>query len=685
MTSEMMSDLNNDYIQDGAEFDNNDKLQDLNADNDEIASYKYSILGPHGRNIQAQMDATEHVVRSAGWLDNCYDGTLAVNMNPIELETSQPSTKWKSIVQDKRQEILNERTQNIPSAKLKHDVHMPYSDSNENDVMIVDQAYFTNNFKAQTIERQNMIDATVTKFRLNVEQERAFRIVANHSSSFACEQLKMYLGGMAGTGKSQVIKALMNFLDNVHESHRFVILAPTGTAAALQNGSTYHYFLGINPNSGGRNEAATIAQVKARLEGVDYIFLDEVSMLSCHDMYNISSKLAKAMNIYDNPFGGMNMIFAGDFAQLPPVGGSSLYSRTVGTTVDAALTPHSQESSIGKVLWHQITTVVILRENMRQKTQTVDDASLRTALVNMRYGKCTPEDIQFLRSRIAGKESGQPNVASKDFRNVPIICGIHSQKDQINLLGCERFASDTNQKLMNFYSIDKWGKEKNPASKRTWKSKSPSKILHSSCDIEYPVQKEIWKVRHGATEYFAGKLSLCLGMPVMIRNNDATELCITKGQEGFVVGWQSSPGSHKQHMLDTVFVELDNPPKLVQIPGLPDNVVPIVKGKKTIQCIFPSDLKESIERQQVWILPNFAMTVHAAQGKTRPYNVVHLNSCLTHMSYYSALSRSATAAGTVILQGFDSKVITRGCSGYLRQEFRELELLDDITRLRFER
>jgi hypothetical protein len=55
------------------------------------------------------------------------------------------------------------------------------------------------------------------------------------------------------------------------------------------------------------------------------------------------------------------------------------------------------------------------------------------------------------------------------------------------------------------------------------------------------------------------------------------------------------------------------------------------------------------------------------------------------MSYYSALSRSATAAGTVIIQGFDSKVITRGCSGYLRQEFHELELLDDITRLRFER
>jgi hypothetical protein len=53
------------------------------------------------------------------------------------------------------------------------------------------------------------------------------------------------------------------------------------------------------------------------------------------------------------------------------------------------------------------------------------------------------------------------------------------------------------------------------------------------------------------------------------------------------------------------------------------------------------------------------------------------------MSYYSSLSRSASVAGTVIIQGFDSKVITRGCSGYLRQEFREQELLDEITKLRY--
>jgi hypothetical protein len=55
-----------------------------------------------------------------------------------------------------------------------------------------------------------------------------------------------------------------------------------------------------------------------------------------------------------------------------------------------------------------------------------------------------------------------------------------------------------------------------------------------------------------------------------------------------------------------------------------------------------------------------------------------------HMSYYTCLFRSTSAAGTIIIQGFNPSVITRGCSGYLRQEFCEHEILDDITRLRYE-
>jgi hypothetical protein len=102
------------------------------------------------------------------------------------------------------------------------------------------------------------------------------------------------------------------------------------------------------------------------------------------------------------------------------------------------------------------------------------------------------------------------------------------------------------------------------------------------------------------------------------------------------------------------------------------------------QSTIPNSVSIPIRRSQVQVLPNFAMTVYSSQGKTRPDNVVILNSCRDHLSYYTALSRSATAEETIIIQGFNPNKITCGAPGYLRQEFRELELMDEITRLRFE-
>ena len=157
-------------------------------------------------------------------------------------------------------------------------------------------------------------------------------------------------------------------------------MAPTGSGAALLAGYTYHSLLGINDSCPGiRN----MAQIRSKLDGVDYMFLDEVSMLSCHDMYKICSQMAKAFNNRDAPFGGKNIIFSGDFAQLPSVVGgeaSSLYSGSIGTHVGLGLKPHNQKSAIGKALWHQITNVVILRENMRQNGISEEDTNLRTAL-----------------------------------------------------------------------------------------------------------------------------------------------------------------------------------------------------------------------------------------------------------------------------------------------------------------
>ncbi|KAI0337017.1 hypothetical protein BDW22DRAFT_1410109 [Trametopsis cervina] len=79
------------------------------------------------------------------------------------------------------------------------------------------------------------------------------------------------------------------------------------------------------------------------------------------------------------------------------------------------------------------------------------------------------------------------------------------------------------------------------------------------------------------------------------------------------------------------------------------------------------------------------MTDYASQGRTRKYNVVDIHNCRSHQSIYTCLSRGSSLDGTLITQDFQDKHMTGGLSGYLRQEFRELEILDEITKLKFDR
>ena len=127
------------------------------------------------------------------------------------------------------------------------------------------------------------------------------------------------------------------------------------------------------------------------------------------------------------------------------------------------------------------------------------------------------------------------------------------------------------------------------------------------------------------------------------------ELCMTHGQEGHVHGWQSRIGKKNQVVLDTLFIKLKDPPTEVQFEGLPKNVVPIYPTTNNIQASLPNDDRILVSHTQIEILVNFAMTDFASQGKTRPNNVCDLNNLQTHQSYYTSLSRSASAEGTLIL------------------------------------
>ncbi|KDR72199.1 hypothetical protein GALMADRAFT_74195, partial [Galerina marginata CBS 339.88] len=206
-------------------------------------------------------------------------------------------TGWKNLVKNARDALLKTlRVQGNKKDDIKKLNGLPagYENGTTEIIRLLDAKYFLNDYQAKSRKAQQHIDHTAKKFKLNQEQERSFRIIANHASSLAPEQLKLYMGGMAGTGKSTVIHAVRKLFEKRKEAGRFIIMAPTGSAAAQLNGSTYHSMLGIrdsNMEGAYKNEATLIRDARERFAGVEYIIFDEISMLSCHDLYVISARL----------------------------------------------------------------------------------------------------------------------------------------------------------------------------------------------------------------------------------------------------------------------------------------------------------------------------------------------------------------------------------------------------------
>ncbi len=319
---------------------------------------------------RSQQKTLATTVNAVGWLDDMDNKKPAKLLKRMNFSEDKSASQWKQLLTDKKQSILDERE--------------AQADKNEKakNYKIVGKNYFlSKDFKASNKEAQKLIDDTATEFSLNEAQECTFRIVANHAVESNGEQLKMYLGGMAGTGKSQVIKALGHFFAERKKSYRFMCLASTGAAAALIGGSTYYSVLCVN-RSAKKEVMATLIQARAKLQNVDYVFVDEISMVDCHALYTICSRMYAALSNTGQPFRGLNMILAGDFAQLAPtMGGPALYDYKVGHTVHTTNSHTKQESSIGKAVWHQFTTVVILRENIRQKSLSLEDMNVEVSAI----------------------------------------------------------------------------------------------------------------------------------------------------------------------------------------------------------------------------------------------------------------------------------------------------------------
>ncbi|KAK0435102.1 uncharacterized protein EV420DRAFT_1233128, partial [Desarmillaria tabescens] len=135
------------------------------------------------------------------------------------------------------------------------------------------------------------LDDIANEYNLNTEQRRAFMIIAEHSLQQHPEQLRMFLGGPGGTGKSTVIKALTDFFSRRRQERRFRLSSFTGIAAKNIAGSTLHALLMLSQRPRRGKPTKTTADLITMWQGVDYLFVDEVSMIGCKLMHDVSEAL----------------------------------------------------------------------------------------------------------------------------------------------------------------------------------------------------------------------------------------------------------------------------------------------------------------------------------------------------------------------------------------------------------
>ena len=169
---------------------------------------------------------------------------------------------------------------------------------------------------------------------LNKDQRTVFDEVMEHHERWSHRTphspVPQYTGmvcGTAGSGKTHLIRALKQGL-----GHALMVLAPTGVAADNIGGQTYHSVLPMpfknkrvltwdGPKKGSDRHKRMVNE----LENVEWIIIDEMSMIGRRSLGLIDKMLKHGTGAHDKDFGGKNMILVGDFGQLPPVGEATMY------------------------------------------------------------------------------------------------------------------------------------------------------------------------------------------------------------------------------------------------------------------------------------------------------------------------------------------------------------------------
>ena len=131
----------------------------------------------------------------------------------------------------------------------------------------------------------------------------------------------VFLTGSAGSGKTYTLNQYIHYL----RARRVpvAVTASTGIAATHMNGITIHSWSGIGiKDELTERDLSNLARkqfLADRLKDTAVLIIDEISMLHAKQL-NLVNQVLKHVRKNDNPFGGIQVVVAGDFFQLPPIG-----------------------------------------------------------------------------------------------------------------------------------------------------------------------------------------------------------------------------------------------------------------------------------------------------------------------------------------------------------------------------
>jgi ATP-dependent exoDNAse (exonuclease V) alpha subunit len=237
--------------------------------------------------------------------------------------------------------------------------------------------------------------------------------------------LRINIDGTAGTGKSFLIGAICTSLKELADSlgipQPVIRLAPTGVSAYGIRGYTINSGCAIavkgwSPLSGGR-----LAQMQDRWLNYKIIILDEKSMVG----RKMAGKLDRRTRqfkpgCHDEILAGHSLLLFGDFAQLPPVGDSPLF-----TTYDVK--DPTNLAVEGRALYQSIQHSITLQHIFRQQGNDPAQVAFRDCLMEIRDMNLSDASYELLKPRFWDNLSQAERAAfANEIHLLPTREGVHT-------------------------------------------------------------------------------------------------------------------------------------------------------------------------------------------------------------------------------------------------------------------